>query len=118
MSCPSILILMKVQHYGSANCPILYRLDILLFEKWSRWYVFFFPCQTYMLKFYMKKYGHATWKRTTIIANRTCVAALKRGSLTRKEKKCKVKTTKTYKNKQGKDCWMGSEHLKGTELLS
>ena len=79
--------------------------------------VSFGPWEIYLAMFYMKKFGHSTWKRTVVMSNHRCIASLNRGPLKKHEKKCKVKTTKTYRDSHGRQRYQGSKELKGTELL-
>ncbi len=60
--------------------------------------------------FWMKKYGHATLKRTYVMSNSLLVASLDMSKLAVSQKACDHKTYKTYYDKNGKNAMWGAIH--------
>ena len=67
----------------------------------------------YRASFWMKHWGAATWKRTVLVSNTQCVGQFDRGPLRRKVG-CDFKSATHYKDKAGKKCYTGTQHLKQT----
>ncbi len=69
------------------------------------------------VKFWMRKYGHETLKRTHIVTNSSVLAKLNVGKLLPTERQCSVKTYNKYHNAKGKECYEGSTDLKRGQPL-
>ena len=69
---------------------------------------------------YMGAYFGKTLKRQYAYSNSPVIRRLDRGHLqqirTRLENAQKVRTSEVYKNKAGKPCYVGTKHLKATEI--
>ena len=65
----------------------------------------------------MGNFNSATPKPHYFFGNTQKIQALDRGKLDRQKFETKVKTVIKYKNKQQKDCYCGTPHLRGTEFL-
>ena len=65
----------------------------------------------------MAHFQSKTPKRHLIFANSTAVSVLNKGKLTFPKNKPRVKTVRKYKNKDGRDCYAGTVHLRATEFL-
>lgn len=71
----------------------------------------------FKISFWMKKWGHATLKRTTVVSNSREIYVFDKGNLTKAEKHCEYATVETYIDGKGKKRWKGSSLLKKTQLL-
>ena len=70
------------------------------------------------MAFWMALYGADTAKRHYMFANTAVVSRLDKGKLVKGKFKCKVATARKYKNKDNKDCYAGTRHLRATEYLA
>ena len=76
------------------------------------------PYEVFRISFWMKKFGHATLKRTTVVSNSRAIYAFDQGPLTSEEKHCEYVTVETYVDAKGRKRWKGSSLLKQTQFLS
>lgn len=72
--------------------------------------------EVYSISMWMKRYGHATPKRTTLLGNTGGLVKLLTGKLHRSEPS-QVKTSCKYTSKKGHARWKGSPELKSTQPL-
>ena len=70
------------------------------------------------MAFWIALYGADTAKRHYMFANTAVVSRLDKGKLVKGKFKCKVATARKYKNKDNKDCYAGTRHLRATEYLA
>ena len=75
--------------------------------------------KVFRVNFWMKHYGHGTFKRTSILTNDPRMEALDRGRLNRSMTKCHYKTTDQYVDaKTGQKKFKGRKELKVSQSLA
>ena len=70
-----------------------------------------------MVSFWMRKFGHISFKRTMVLSNLEQVGILDRGPLTSRERQGTVPTVNRWINSSGKQCFVGNAFLKETQML-
>ena len=67
----------------------------------------------------MKHWGHATYKRTAIIANSDKIERFYRGKLNRSKTRCRIRTADVYFDRNQKKRYKGrTKELKSTQTLA
>ena len=84
----------------------------------KKWSFLFFLAKAFRVNFWMRHFGHACPKRTSILTNVRCLSKLDRGKLTRGKTPKKLQTSRVYYDKQNRKRYQGGKDLKATQNLS